>query len=72
MYTGGIYVIKLLFLFLLLICLLLHGCLSQEPRRVEENHFFSLIPNIQISRSIIESEELHIKQLPLLVVAATI
>lgn len=46
-YTGGIYVIKLLFLFLLLICLLLHGCLSQEPRRVEENNFF---PSYQIFR----------------------
>lgn len=42
MYTGGIYVIKLLFLFPLLICLLLPGCLSQEPRGVEENHFFPL------------------------------
>ena len=45
MYTEGIYVIKLLFLFPLLICLLLPGCLSQEPRRVEKNHFF---PSYQI------------------------
>lgn len=38
-YRGGILAVKLLFVFLLLICLLSLGSLSQEPRRVEGNDF---------------------------------
>ena len=40
MYTRGLHVIKLLFVFPLLVCLLLQGGLSQEPRRVEGKLFF--------------------------------
>ena len=41
MYTGGIHVIRFLFIFLLLICLLLQGWgLSQQPRMVEGKFFF--------------------------------
>ena len=40
MYARGIHVIKLLFVFLLLICLLLLGALSQEPRMVQGKLFF--------------------------------
>lgn len=36
-YTGGMHVIKLLFVFLLLLHLVLQGGLSQEPRRKEGN-----------------------------------
>lgn len=40
MYTGCMHVVKLLFVFPLLICLLLRGSLSQETRRVEGKLFF--------------------------------
>ena len=40
MYTGGIQVIKLLFVFLLLNCSLLQGTLRQEPTSVEGKFFF--------------------------------
>ena len=41
MYTGDMHLITLLFIFLLLICLLLQGGLSQEPRQVGEKHIFA-------------------------------
>lgn len=40
MATGDIHVIKLVLVFLRLICLLSQGDLSQEPRRVQETLFF--------------------------------
>lgn len=50
MYTGGIYVIKLLRVFLLSIYLLLEGeGLSQEPRKGEEKLFFSPTQDLDLS-----------------------
>lgn len=40
MYTGGIHIMKLLLVFLLLICLLSLRSLSQEPRKVKGKLFF--------------------------------
>lgn len=45
-YPGGIHVIQL---FLLLICLLLRGCLSQEPRRRVEGKLLPFPPTIPYS-----------------------
>ena len=39
-YTGGIHGVKLACFFLLLNCLLLQWCLSQEPRKLEGKLFF--------------------------------
>lgn len=47
-YIGGIHVIELLFLFLLLICLLLYGHLSQKPIKEEGKLFF--LPHILCSK----------------------
>lgn len=41
MYTGGIHVIKLLFVFLLLICLLLQEVSAKNHEGQEENYFSS-------------------------------
>lgn len=51
MYTEGIYAIKLLLDFLLLICLLLKGDLSQEPRRVEGELYFPPLRKEQRNKS---------------------
>ena len=48
MYRAGIHVIKLLFVFLLLICFLLQGCLNQELRNIEEK----LFPILQLQLSV--------------------
>lgn len=49
MYTGGIFVTKLLFVFVLFICLLSQWGLSQEPTRVERTLFFLLYDGKRLS-----------------------
>ena len=45
------HVIKLMFVFILLICLFITGTLSQEPRRVEGKLFFLPCPMDQVCRA---------------------